>query len=420
MADALDSENVILKPSSVIAEAWETLHKDWRLYLRWAAIPLLLFIVELVVVWSAAMDFSKILPQFHQLRSLSSLPQQEQLQHLQHLQHQIPAFTFSVIPFLHLLTILVFICYAIRVHRHVILGDMPNGNILGEIFSKRPWLYIGKHILLMFKWWLFAMLFMILGLVIMSVLFMVMRALSPQAEANSAAMGVFLIIQIAIACMVFILSFVRVAEQFALIGPDVAVDGKASLGRLHRLAMRHRGRIALTALLIVIVPILLLIGLHLALRADFRGAMAAVAAGQGNAPDPAVDFSQALELVRTQSGAKFILLGVLDIVFSIGAWALLLFAFAVIYKRLCPAWPAMDAAEQESAGPGGQPGGQSVGQPAGQSVGQSAGQSGGRFTPGLPPESPESPEPLALPVSGAQPHDGNGAPSPDDARGPRG
>jgi len=380
MADALKPEIVTLKPLNVIAEAWEALRKDWRLYLRWAAVPLFLFLVDIVLIGSAAMDFSKILPQIHQLRSLSSLPQQEQIQQLQHLQHQIPTLTFASIPFFHLLTILVFICYAIRIHRHVILGCMPDGNILGEIFSKRPWVYIGKHILLMFKWWLFAMLFMILGLVVMSVLFMVMRALSPQAETNSAAMGVFQIVQIAVACMVFILSFVRVAEQFALIGPDVAVAGEASLGRLHRLAMRHRGRIALTALWILIVPLLILVGIHFSLQMDFRAAVQTIAAKQGNAPDPAVVFSQALELVRAQSGAKFILLGILDIVFSIGAWALLLFSFAVIYKRLSPAWPAMEAAERESAGASMQP------------VGQSEGQSAGHFAPKLSPESPEAQE----------------------------
>jgi len=45
MADTPKPEEVTLKFFGVVAEAWETLRKNWRIYLRLAAVPLLLFIV---------------------------------------------------------------------------------------------------------------------------------------------------------------------------------------------------------------------------------------------------------------------------------------------------------------------------------------------------------------------------------------
>jgi len=341
MADTLKAQQVILKPVEIIGEAWMTFRKNWKLYLRWAAVPLLFFIAEFIWMWFSSAKFLNIYLQIMQLQhKFSILSQQDKLQYLQQLQQTIPFSSFMALPVMGLLGALIGICYMMRVYRHVLLGDVPDKNIFAQIFSKRPWLYLWKHILLGFKWWLFTILFMIAGFIVIAVLAVAMRATAASAGVMA---GILVPVDIVIVCLVLVSGFMLIAEQFALIGPDVAVDGPASLSRLHRLAKQHRRRIFLTLILIAWAPILVHIALAVAMRMDFAGVFMAAGVGKWGNPDPEA-LSRAVTLIWQARGARFMTMYAVLVLFWLACGVMNLFVCAVIYKRLRPTWPAQEAA----------------------------------------------------------------------------
>jgi len=343
MADMPNPEQVTLKPVEVIAEAWATLRKDWKLYLRWAAVPLLFFIAEFIWMGFSFASFPKFFLQITQFQQhASALSQEEQFQQLQELQQAFPFSFFMAIPFVSLLGVLIGICYMIRVYRYVILGAMPDKNIFAQIFSKRPWLYLWKHILLGLKWWLFTMGFMIAGFIVMALLGAAVRASGLPAAVIA---GILVPVDIAIVCLALASGFILIAEQFALIGPGVAVDGPTSLSRLHRLAKQHRRRIFLTIVLITLVPFFVHIALVVSMQMHLVGTLRAAGVVRGGSADPAAAY-QAITLFWQEYGAKVVAGYVLVLLFWLAWGVLSWFVRAVIYKRLSPTWPA----EETTAG----------------------------------------------------------------------
>jgi len=336
MAD-IQSPNGTLKPLEIIAEAWATLRKDWRLYLRWAVAPLLFFIVEFIwICFSSARSFKFFMQAAQLQQQISTLPQQEQIYQIQQLQQVFPFSSFMAMPLVYLLGILIGICYSIRVYRFVILGDMPNGNLFAQIFSKRPWLYLWKSILLGLKWWLLTAAFMIAGFIVMALLGAMMRASGAPA---GVIVGILVPVDITIVCLALASGFILIAEQFALIGPDVAVDAPASLSRLKRLAKQHRWRIFLTFAVISLVPILVHIVLVVSVQMNLMSAFRASGMGSAGGSNPAATY-QAIAIFWQEHGASLITMYGLLLLLWLAWAAMSLFVRAVIYKRLCPTWPA--------------------------------------------------------------------------------
>ena len=349
MADTPKPEQVILKPLEIIAEAWATLRKDWRLYLRWALIPVLpFFLVGL---------FTSFLPYGW----------------LQHWQQHLALGLYTV------LAILFHICYEIRIYRHILCGDASDKIYSLNFFSRRTWLYFWKGFLVFLKFLLFTVIFAIAiaacVAIVLLVMFKVMHIAQPQFfSANF--FGILLTFIVGISAT---LGFMVIAEQYMLIGPDVALDGKASLARLKRLTAQHRMRIFWIGFLIGVIPFLLILGLLASEVLDSMSAAATLGLGGSGSFN---DNAQAItEFIAREHRGKYIILNVLEEFFSMAWWIMIVFASAVIYKRLSPTWLVTEAAEQELRGPAGQP------------VGQSA----VRFAPGLLPQSPASPEPGTLP-----------------------
>jgi len=224
-----------------------------------------------------------------------------------------------------LLFVLSVICYRIRIYRHVLLGDIPGKNMFAEFFSKRTWLYIWKYFLVMLKWLLFMVVFAILGGIVTALVGINIHGafISPW----------FAFLQQAVVWLCAAAGLWFVVEQFTLIGPDVAIGGQASLSRLKRLAKRYRLRIALIVIVVGVVGWLVSVGINLSLTRNFSNIVVA----------PGQVLTRWLDLWKEHS-VSWAAVSLLIALFSWAWWLLSVCVYAVIYKRLSPTWPALEAA----------------------------------------------------------------------------
>lgn len=211
---------------------------------------------------------------------------------------------------------LVQVVFSLRVYRLVIGGLWPDGNALREMVARRTWRYVKAWIVVGLK-----VLFvgLALGLLLGAAGWFFLTGAEFLAARPAATERFWGLVGTVIQCVAVLI----LVEQVVLVFPDVAMDGKGSLWRLNRRAGYARWPIAKIVILVRGGPILL-------------------------ALYPAVaDLFQWRTTWADDSGMA---VGVY--VLSLAASFFSIFTDAVLYKRLSPSWPALDALDGGEPKPG--------------------------------------------------------------------
>lgn len=193
--------------------------------------------------------------------------------------------------------------FFVRVYRYIILGKSPDNWFIVQLFEGRSWRYIGKNFIAYIQLFFLSLLCVVLPWIVTHY---IMLELGYDFLSKEYQLTVFYLL---IPTM-YLAGFMMLSHKMVLIGPNVAVDGKASLSRLGVLSKSARSRIIKVLVTIYALPFSLS---YLQFFAQYLGWVT----------DP--DFIKALDL------------GLNCLIFF--AYAVSAAAGALIYKRLSQAWP---------------------------------------------------------------------------------